>query len=103
MVQAMKRLAFAVILLCACDKENAAPQPPAAEPAGLPTGNDATRPEITATDCEAEGGVVVGDIGDGAVHRSDYVCESNGQPPVGTIVAEEGGPMGVEGAVCCGA
>lgn len=98
----MKRFAFALILVSACDKGDAAPEPPAAESEGLPTGDDASRPEITATDCEADGGTVVGDIGDGAVHRSDYVCESNGQPPVGTIVAEEGGPMGVEGAVCCG-
>lgn len=99
----MKRFACAVILLSACDKEAPAPQPPAAESEGLPTGDNASHPEITATDCEADGGTVVGDIGDGAVHRSDYVCESNGQPPVGTIAAEEGGPMGVEGAVCCGA
>lgn len=93
---------LAMILLCACDKDAATAQPPTAESEGLPTGNDATRPEITAADCEADGGSVVGDIGDGAVHQSDYVCESNGQPPVGTITAEEGGPMGVEGAVCCG-
>jgi hypothetical protein len=99
----MKRLALAVIMLCACDKAGTPPQPPAAESEGLPTGDAATRPEISAADCEADGGSVVGDIGDGAVHRSDYVCDSNGQPPVGTIAAEEGGPMGVEGSVCCGA
>ncbi|MCR9164051.1 MAG: hypothetical protein ACE37F_01875 [Nannocystaceae bacterium] len=99
----MKRLTLALTLLCACDKGEPAPQPPAAESEGLPGGGGATRPELTADACEADGGTVVGDIGDGAIHQPDYVCESNGQPPVGTIVADEGGPIATEGAVCCGA
>lgn len=43
---------------------------------------------------------MVGDIGDGAVHRPEYVCPS-GHPPLGSIVAGAGEPIGVEGAVCC--
>lgn len=56
------------------------------------TGSD--RPSMTVEECEQQGGTVVGDIGDGAVHRPDYVCPS-GQPPIGQI------PLGVEGSVCC--
>lgn len=91
----MKRFVFALLLLPACEKSQPGPQPP------TPEGGDA-KAELTASACEDQGGTVVGDIGDGAVHRPDYVCESNGQPPIGTIVAEEGGPIGVEGSVCCG-
>lgn len=49
---------------------------------------------MTVEECEARQGTVVGDIGDGAVHRPDYVCPS-GEPPIGTV------PSGIEGAVCC--
>lgn len=55
---------------------------------------------MTAKECDASGGSVVGDIGDGATQRPDYVCAS-GKAPTANIVAEAGGPMGVEGAVCC--
>ncbi len=55
---------------------------------------------LTAEACEASGGTVVGDIGDGAIHRPDYRCPS-GSPPSGTIRAAEGAPMAVEGSVCC--
>jgi hypothetical protein len=72
---------------------------PAAEPA--PSSTEATaRPELTAEACETSGGKVVGDIGDGAIHRADYRCPS-GAEPSGSIRAPEGGPMGVEGSVCC--
>ncbi len=54
----------------------------------------AERPETTAAACEAAGGSVVGDIGDGAIHRPDYRCP-DGQAPTGSI------PLGVEGSVCC--
>lgn len=70
----------------------------AGEPGPTPT--TAERPSLSEQACAERGGVVVGDIGDGAIHRPDYACES-GAPPIGTIVADEGGPMGVEGAVCC--
>ena len=89
----MKRLVFALLLLPACEKS----QPATATPAG-----GEAKAELTASACETQGGIVVGDIGDGAVHRPDYVCERSGKPPIATIVAEEGGPIGVEGSVCCG-
>ena len=68
----------------------------------LTTGTD--RPEVTRDECTGEDidGVVVGDIGDGATRRDDYICESNGQPPVANIVPAEGEPIAIEGEVCCG-
>ncbi len=75
------------------------PAEPAAEPAAAPSDAPA-RPQLTAEECEAKGGAVVGDIGDGAIHRPDYKCES-GAEPSGTIKAPEGGPVAVEGSVCC--
>ena len=62
---------------------------------------DSPRPRISGAECKASGGVVVGDIGDGAIHDDDYRC-SNGKSPIGTIVPQEGEPIAVEGAVCCG-
>lgn len=92
----MKRLVFAVLLLLpACEKSQPGSQPPTSEGGGA-------KPELTASACEARGGTVIGDIGDGAVHRPNYTCESNGQAPLGTIVPEDGGPVAVEGSVCCG-
>ncbi len=60
------------------------------------------RESMTAAECEAAGGSVVGDPGDGSVHRSDYICDSSGEPPIATIRAADGEPMFIEGAVCCG-
>jgi hypothetical protein len=65
-----------------------------------PAEASAERPSLTAQECEAGGGTVVGDIGDGAIHKPDYKCAS-GAAPTGSIRAAEGGPMAVEGAVCC--
>jgi hypothetical protein len=77
---------------------SAAPEtPPAAEPAPPENG---LRPDLTAEACAANGGVVVGDIGDGAIQRPDYRCPS-GAPPTGNIRAPEGAPMAIEGSVCC--
>lgn len=74
---------------------------PAAEPAPVPSDAPSpARPELTAEACEAGGGKVVGDIGDGAIHRPDYRCEG-GAAPIGAIRAPAGGPMGVEGSICC--
>lgn len=56
---------------------------------------------LTAAQCEAEGGKVVGDIGDGAIHAPGYVCPESGKAPLGSIAAEPGGPIAVEGSVCC--
>ena len=58
------------------------------------------RHELTSEQCEAQGGEVVGDIGDGATRRPDYLCPG-GKAPTGNIAAPEGGPMPIEGAVCC--
>lgn len=52
------------------------------------------RPEMTVEECEGQGATVVGDIGDGAIHREDYVCPS-GAAPIGSVA------LGVEGSVCC--
>ncbi len=59
------------------------------------------KPALTAAECAAKGGEVVGDIGDGAVHRPDYRCVATGEPPLGAIAADPGGPVAIEGAVCC--
>lgn len=82
---------------------NAAESTPASGEAASATGASTTgaaRPELTAQACEASGGTVVGDIGDGAIHRDDYVCPS-GKAPSGSIRAPEGGPIAIEGSVCC--
>jgi hypothetical protein len=59
------------------------------------------KPALTAAECSTKGGEVVGDIGDGAVHRPDYRCAATGEPPLGEIAADPGGPVAIEGAVCC--
>lgn len=88
--------ALGLTLVSGCAKSGA-DAPPPSEP---PTSTPAERPALTSAECEAKGGTIVGDIGDGAIHRPDYRCEG-GEPPLGSIKAEEGGPMGVEGSVCC--
>jgi hypothetical protein len=70
---------------------------PATDPA---PGDGPARPELTAEACQANGGTVVGDIGDGATRRPDYRCPS-GAKPVGNISAPAGGPIAIEGSVCC--
>jgi hypothetical protein len=91
--------------LAACggaQNEPATPAAPAAEaPAAPPQAEtSAERPSLTAQECEAGGGTVVGDIGDGAIHKPEYKCAS-GAAPTGSIRAAEGGPVAIEGAVCC--
>ncbi len=89
-------------LASACGPNKPATNPP--EPAA-PTGEDpppplgdqhptADRPTFTVEQCEDEGGTIVGDPGDGSVHREDYRCE-NGEPPIARI------DSGIEGSVCC--
>jgi hypothetical protein len=88
---------------CAKTGQDGATPPPtdtAVEPKPAPTGTPVERPSLTDAECQAKGGTIVGDIGDGAIHRPDYTCES-GKPPIGTIRAEAGAPVAVEGAVCC--
>jgi hypothetical protein len=87
------------LLAAACSRSSSNPPPAAPEPAAPDAGSE--RRPMTAAACEKEGGKVVGDIGDGAIHRPDYRCPDSGQPPIGSIVAEPGGPTAIEGAVCC--
>jgi len=85
------------VVLAGCS----ASQPPPAHPQTEEAAKDApARNALTQQACEAQGGSAVGDIGDGATHRPDYVCPS-GKPPLGNIAPPEGGPMAVEGNVCC--
>jgi hypothetical protein len=94
-------LIIAALLLAACSK-SAPPAPSAPEPTGeVPADKPAARPALSAADCAAQGGEVVGDIGDGAIHQPDYRCASNGEPPMATIAADPGGPVAIEGSVCC--
>lgn len=98
----MNRTLFLAVLLTACgggtsSSSSSEPTPAQTEAAGSESGSPATadRPTMTDAECTAAGGTVVGDIGDGAIHRPEYRCE-NGQAPIGTI------PVGIEGSVCCG-
>lgn len=92
----MHRSLILAFLLTACGSSS---EPAPAEPAPTETGDEAPaaaeRPTMTDAECTAAGGTLVGDIGDGAIHRPDYVCP-NGQPPIATV------PLGIEGSVCCG-
>jgi hypothetical protein len=75
-------------------------KPPAQNPPAADSSKGAERKALGQEECQAQGGTVVGDIGDGATHRADYVCPS-GKPPLGNIAPPTTGPMAVEGAVCC--
>lgn len=99
----MKRLLLCAFLLTACGSSSSettsddttasdTTSPDIAEP--TETSGD-ERPSMTADECTAAGGTMVGDIGDGAIHRPEYRCE-NGQPPIASV------PLGIEGSVCCG-
>lgn len=102
-------LSFVALVSLACGpKQGTTPPPgePEGDAPGLPA-DDSSEPEpagdgMTAAECEAAGGTVVGDIGDGAIHQPDYVCPDSGEPPLASIEPEPGGPIGVEGSVCCG-
>ena len=94
------------LLLAACGGST----PPAAKTPPPSTSAEAPQPEprtgdgkaaLTAEECEKQGGHVVNDIGNGAIHRPDYRCEGSGEPPIGPIKVEPGRPMPIEGAVCC--
>lgn len=62
----------------------------------------ATTTTMSNEECLKRGGTIVGDIGDGAIHRPGYKCESNGESPFGTVMPEPNGPFPIEGQVCCG-
>lgn len=97
-------LFFCSLSLSACSKSGAPAEAPA-EPDEHPVPADtdeapAERPSLTAEECSDGGGEVIGDIGDGAIHRPDYVCAS-GSKPTASVRAPEGGPVAIEGQVCC--
>jgi hypothetical protein len=93
-------LALSALLFTACGSKSSS-APAAETPATSPDpAAPAARPSVSAADCEAQGGEVVGDIGDGAIHRPDYVCPA-GEPPIGSISSEPGAAVAVEGSVCC--
>jgi len=99
-------IALVVCMLAACGSDAEEPttspeegaetsgeeSPPVEDPP-LPMAG-AERPEMTVEECEGQGATVVGDIGDGAIHRPDYLCPS-GVEPIGRIA------LGIEGSVCC--
>lgn len=59
--------------------------------------------QITRSECVNQGGEVVGDIGNGAIFRADYVCENSGQAPSDTVIPDDtNDPLAVDGEVCCG-
>ncbi len=99
-------LALGTLLLVACSKPPSkppveeTPAPVTEDKADAEAGSD-EQPGLTAATCEAQGGKVVGDIGDGAIHQPGYLCPDSGEPPLGSIVAEPGEPVAIEGAVCC--
>ena len=57
---------------------------------------------ITRDECTGRGGTVVGDIGNGAIFKPGYICESSGAAPTYTVVAKPDEPIALEGEVCCG-
>ncbi len=70
---------------------------------GLPGLGSAHATQMTSQECTDAGGVRVGDIGDGRIHRAEYLCE-NGEMPLGTIIpdSDKNEPIFIEGSVCCG-
>ena len=89
------------LVMTACSKKSSTPDEtatPVGDPA--PAAPASERPRLTGAECEAKSGVVVGDIGDGAVHRPDYKC-ADGQAPIASIRPAEGEPVAIEGSVCC--
>lgn len=93
---AIQAAVIGLLLMTGCSKKTGA-EPPVEPPS---PGAAAERPSLTTAECEAKGGRVIGDIGDGAIHRPDYTCEG-GQPPLGAIAPGEGEPIAIEGSVCC--
>lgn len=100
----MKRIFSACLLLslsaAACKDSGSSTPPPDATAAPGEPAPSSERASLTTEECTAQGGQVVGDIGDGATQRPDYVCPS-GKPPFGNIAPAEGEPVAIEGSVCC--
>jgi hypothetical protein len=92
-------LAFLLATGCGCTKGGRDDDSRLMEPPE-PAPGQAERPPLTGAECQQRSGTVVGDTGDGATRRPDYVC-ADGQPPLGSIRAAEGEPAAVDGSVCC--
>lgn len=90
----MHRLVLVLVIAACGNKPSSSPSPQAPAPAPA-------KASLTQEQCTAAGGKVVGDIGDGAIHRDDYRCPDSGQPPLGHITPAPGGPVAIEGSVCC--
>jgi hypothetical protein len=101
----MRSSALVLLFAIACEKSpDAAPSspPPSDAPTTpAPTDGGDEKPGLTIAECEAQGGKVTGDIGDGAIHRPDYKCPASGEAPIGAIKTDPGRPAAIEGAVCC--
>ena len=70
---------------------------------GLPQQNAPSLDQVTDEDCILMDGEIVGDIGNGAIFKDDYLCDSNGFPPIGMVQQDENSEVFyIEGAVCCG-
>jgi len=76
------------------------PGPDGGDSSDIPFDNSEGRPLMTRAECTMAGGSIIGDIGDGAIHKPEYRCES-GEPPVARITYLEGEPISIEGEVCC--
>ena len=63
-------------------------------PGDLPAQEWAERPMWSPEQCTESGGEVIGDIGDGRIHRPEYRC-ADGREPTAQVSS------GTEGAVCC--
>jgi len=50
---------------------------------------------LTVASCEAAGGSVVTDPGNGSVHEKGFLCRGTDKPPIGSM------EFGIEAAVCC--
>ncbi len=92
-----KALILIISAALGCGSSKPAPAPGPA----TPPSEHGTETSLTTQQCTEAGGEVVGDIGDGAIHKPDYRCAKSGAPPIAHIAAEPGKPAAIEGAVCC--
>jgi hypothetical protein len=99
-IRYMTQAILVSLLLAGCTQNTGSTGETGTDLAEPPPSTNAKRSTLTRAECEAKGGRIVGDIGDGAIHRPDYTCE-NGQPPIGSIRPGEGEPIPTEGEVCC--
>lgn len=84
-----------IFLLATCSQSRSDDTNP-----GLPGANHADRKTLTEEECSSKNGKIMGDPGDGRIHRPNYICPS-GKPPLGSVRYETGDMIPVEGSVCC--